>query len=351
MATEKFFGYVCAGPKQKFEPFHYEPEPLGPRDVEIRVTHNGLCHTDIHMRDNDWNATTYPLVAGHEVVGVVTAVGDQVTTHKPGDRVAYGWLRDSCRACKPCVRGEENICSAGYTGLILGGNKGGFQHRLRAPADFAIRLPDTLDSVDAAPLMCAGITVYNPLRTHVTRPGMSVGVMGIGGLGHLALQMARAMGCHVTAFSTSASKEAEAKKFGAQRFVVYDPNAAPGAGHPEVPAECHVDILVNCSPALPPGGDYRNQMSLVRRDGTLVLTGIPPDSTATVGLLDVIFAQKKLAGSIVGGRAMITEMFEFCAANGIKPMTETRPLSELNKAMDDVLANKARYRYVLLTDA
>ncbi|CAI5532938.1 unnamed protein product [Closterium sp. Naga37s-1] len=191
-ADGKFFAYACLGPKQKFEPFHYEPAPLGPNDVQIKVTHNGLCHTDLHMRDNDWNNATYPLVAGHEVVGIVEQVGANVTTHK-----------------------VKHLCAEGYTGLILNGNKGGFQPRLRAPADFAIKLPDGLDSVDAVPLMCAGITVYSPLRAHITRPGMKVGVIGVGGLGHLALQIARAMGAHVTAFSTSPSKEEEAKRMGA----------------------------------------------------------------------------------------------------------------------------------------
>ncbi|CAI5525490.1 unnamed protein product [Closterium sp. Naga37s-1] len=331
-ADGKFFAYACLGPKQKFEPFHYEPAPLGPNDVQIKVTHNGLCHTDLHMRDNDWNNATYPLVAGHEVVGIVEQVGANVTTHKVGDRVAYGWLRNSCRSCLSCVRGEENLCAEGYTGLILNGNKGGFQPRLRAPADFAIKLPEGLDSVDAAPLMCAGITVYSPLRAHITRPGMKVGVIGIGGLGHLALQIARAMGAHVTAFSTTPSKEEEAKSMGAQQFVVYDANAAPGGGHPEVPKSAHVDVLVNCAPVLPPQGDYRNFMSLLNPDGTLVLAGIPPDAVGQVGLLDLIFGQKKLAGSVVGGRMLLKEMFDFCAANSIKPVTV------LNEAMAEVEA-------------
>ncbi|CAI5951702.1 unnamed protein product [Closterium sp. NIES-65] len=198
-------------------------------------------------------------------------------------------------------------------------------------------------------LLC--ITVYSPLRAHITRPGMKVGVIGIGGLGHLALQIARAMGAHVTAFSTSPSKEEEAKRMGAQQFVVYDAQAAPGKGHPEVPKSAHVDVLVNCAPVLPPQGDYRNFMSLLGPDGTLLLTGIPPDAVGQVGLLDLIFGQKKLAGSVVGGRMLLKEMFDFCAANSIKPVTVTRPLSQLNEAMDAVLANKVRYRVVLLTDA
>ncbi|CAI5939045.1 unnamed protein product [Closterium sp. NIES-64] len=268
-------------------------------------------------------------------------------------------------------------------------------------------------------LLC--ITVYSPLRAHITRPGMKVGVIGIGGLGHLALQIARAMGAHVTAFSTSPSKEEEAKRMGAQQFVVYDAQAAPGKGHPEVPKSAHVDVLVNCAPVLPPQGDYRNFMSLLGPDGTLLLTGIPPDAVGQVGLLDLIFGQKKLAGSVVGGRMLLKEMFDFCAANSIKPVTvgvggrvlvgvssivrvnraacadppavaaergyglggsyssltnspslpslpltylsslslsppsyhllQTRPLSQLNEAMDAVLANKVRYRVVLLTDA
>eukprot|EP00271_Cylindrocystis_brebissonii_P017057 TRINITY_DN4274_c0_g1_i1.p1 TRINITY_DN4274_c0_g1~~TRINITY_DN4274_c0_g1_i1.p1 ORF type:complete len:365 (+),score=49.09 TRINITY_DN4274_c0_g1_i1:184-1278(+) len=348
-ADVQFKAYASPGIGKAFEPYVYTPEPLGDHDVEIRITHNGLCHTDLHMRDNDWGNAMYPLVAGHEVVGVVEAFGSAVRHLKIGQRVAYGWLRNSCRSCSDCVRGQENVCQKGYTGLILGGNKGGFQERLRAPADFAIPVPDGVESADAAPLMCAGVTVYQPIRTHWKAPGMKVGVLAIGGLGHLALQFARAMGGEVTAFSTSASKEAEARSFGAHHFVVYDPKTPVGKGYGIKPEE-RVELLINCSPVLPPEGDFQNQMSLLVTNGTLVLTGIPPAALARVSLLDIVFHQKKLAGSIVGGRSVLKEMFEFCGVNKIRPQIQIMKLSELNEALQLVHENKARYRIVLESD-
>eukprot|EP00270_Netrium_digitus_P005761 TRINITY_DN1771_c0_g1_i2.p1 TRINITY_DN1771_c0_g1~~TRINITY_DN1771_c0_g1_i2.p1 ORF type:complete len:270 (-),score=53.26 TRINITY_DN1771_c0_g1_i2:251-1060(-) len=266
-SAEEFVALAVDAPHTAFKKYKYTPDPLGYQDVEVKVTHCAVCHSDIHMQNNDWNCTHYPLVAGHEVVGIVEKVGEHVTHLQRGDRVTMFWIRDSCRQCKPCIRGEENVCVKGYTGLILGTNKGGFQDRMRVPADFAIKLPDGVDPVDAAPLLCAGLTVYQPLRMYLNTPGMKVGIIGIGGLGHLALQFASAMGGTVTAFSTSVGKEAEARKFGAHKFVVYNPGAAPGAGY-GVPAEYKVDLLLNCAPAMPPEGDFRNMMSLLENNGT-----------------------------------------------------------------------------------
>lgn len=341
--------YASKGEGKPFEPWTYEKGELPSGEVEVRVTHNGLCHTDIHMQNNDWHISTFPLVAGHEVVGIVENVGSQVTHLKKGDKVAFGWISDSCRACGACIKGEENICLKGYQGLILGGNHGGFQEFIRASADFAIPVPEGLPSSAAAPLMCAGITVYAPLRGHWKRPGMKVGVLGIGGLGHLALQFAKAMGAEVTAFSTSKNKEEEARKFGAHHFITYNPNAVSGEGY-GIDPENKVELLLNCSPALPPEGDFRNQMSLVQTDGTLVLAGIPNDSLAKVSLLDIIFSQKKLAGSIVGGRRLLKEMLEFCATHNIRPQVQLMKLSQMNEAIKIVEENRARYRIVLEND-
>ncbi|KAG2482172.1 hypothetical protein HYH03_018872 [Edaphochlamys debaryana] len=163
---------------------------LGPQEVDIRVTHNGLCHTDLHMRDDDWGVSKFPFIPGHEVVGEVVGVGSAVPASlRPGSRVGVGWIANSCRSCLACLRGEENVCEKGYTGLIVGGNHGGFQEVLRVTSDFLYSIPDALGSEDAAPLLCAGITVYAPLKRHMARPGMAVAVLGVGGLGHLALQV------------------------------------------------------------------------------------------------------------------------------------------------------------------
>ena len=337
MVELKFQAYASLKPGEKLQPWEYEPAPLGSNDVEIAVTHNGLCHTDIHMRDNDWNVSKFPLVAGHEVVGNVTQIGADVTSIKIGDRLGFGWISNSCRVCDACLRGEENICRQGYKGLIVG-NHGGFANKLRACADFAYKIPDNLDSASAAPLLCAGITVYNPLRTYIKYPGAKVGVLGIGGLGHLAIKFAEAMGAEVTAFSTSSDKEAEAKEFGAHYFYNWKNTEQIKA------ASATLDLLL-CT--VSSEIDWNKAFGLLANNGVLCLVGLPV-STLNIPLLPLVFGQKAIAGSVVGGRRFMKEMLEFAAIHQIKPMIETIPISQINAAMDRVVANKARYRIVLV---
>jgi uncharacterized zinc-type alcohol dehydrogenase-like protein len=337
MVELKFQAYASLKPGEKLQPWEYEPAPLGSNDVEIAVTHNGLCHTDIHMRDNDWNVSKFPLVAGHEVVGNVTQIGAGVTGIKIGDRLGFGWISNSCRVCDACLRGEENICRQGYKGLIVG-NHGGFANKLRACADFAYKIPDNLDSASAAPLLCAGITVYNPLRTYIKYPGAKVGVLGIGGLGHLAIKFAEAMGAEVTAFSTSSDKEAEAKEFGAHYFCNWKNTEQIKA------ASATLDLLL-CT--VSSEIDWNQAFGLLANNGVLCLVGLPV-STLNIPLLPLVFGQKAIAGSVVGGRRFMKEMLEFAAIHQIKPMIETIPISQINAAMDRVVANKARYRIVLV---
>lgn len=337
MVELKFQAYASLKPGEKLQPWEYEPAPLGSNDVEIAVTHNGLCHTDIHMRDNDWNVSKFPLVAGHEVVGNVTQIGADVTGIKIGDRLGFGWISNSCRVCDACLRGEENICRQGYKGLIVG-NHGGFANKLRACADFAYKIPDNLDSASAAPLLCAGITVYTPLRTYIKYPGAKVGVLGIGGLGHLAIKFAEAMGAEVTAFSTTSDKEAEAKEFGAHYFC----NWKNTEQIKEVSGTLDL-LLCTVSSEI----DWNKAFGLLANNGVLCLVGLPV-STLNIPLLPLVFGQKAIAGSVVGGRRFMKEMLEFAAIHQIKPMIETIPISQINAAMDRVVANKARYRIVLV---
>ncbi|GCL41123.1 NAD(P)-dependent alcohol dehydrogenase [Anabaena sp. FACHB-1250] len=336
MVELKFQAYASLKPGEKLQPWEYEPAPLGNNDVEIAVTHNGLCHTDIHMRDNDWNVSKFPLVAGHEVVGNVTQIGAEVSGIKIGDRLGFGWISNSCRVCDACLRGEENICRQGYKGLIVG-NNGGFANKLRACADFAYKIPDNLDSASAAPLLCAGITVYTPLRTYIKYPGAKVGVLGIGGLGHLAIKFAEAMGAEVTAFSTSSDKEAEAKEFGAHYFYNWK--------NTEIKAASGTLDLLLCT--VSSEIDWNKAFGLLANNGVLCLVGLPV-STLNIPLLPLVFGQKAIAGSVVGGRRFMKEMLEFAAIHQIKPMIETIPISQINAAMDRVVANKARYRIVLV---
>jgi uncharacterized zinc-type alcohol dehydrogenase-like protein len=337
--TEKFKAYASLKVGEKLQLWEYTPKPLGVNDIEIDVTHNGLCHTDIHMRDNDWDVSTFPLVAGHEVVGKVTQIGADVTSLKIGDRVGVGWIRNSCRVCDACLRGEENVCRQGYTGLIVD-NYGGFANKLRTTADFAYKIPNGLDSASAAPLLCAGITVYSPLRTHIKYPGTKVGVVGIGGLGHLAIKFARAMGAEVTAFSTSSNKEAEAKEFGAHHFCNWKSDEELSA------ATGSLDLLLSTVSA---EIDWDQAFSLLANNGILCLVGLPV-STLNISLIPLVFGQKSVVGSVVGGRHFMKEMLEFAAIHQIKPMIETMPLSQINEAMDKVAANKARYRIVLTSE-
>lgn len=337
LASTKIKAYATLEPSEKLQQWEYEPTPLKPGEIEIQVTHNGLCHTDIHMRDNDWGVSKYPLVPGHEVVGIVTELGEGVTSFKIDDRVGFGWIRNSCRICDYCLQGEENICRQGYEGLILG-HHGGFADRLRAMADFAYKIPTALDSASAAPLLCAGITVYTPLRTYIKHPHMQVGILGIGGLGHLAVKFARAMGAEVTAFSTSPDKELEAKEFGAHHFQKW------GAIAEMKPVLNKFDLLLS---TVPISIDWDLAYSLLANNGVFCFVGLPT-SNINVPLISLVTGQKSITGSVVGGRKLMTEMLEFAAANQIKPMVEIMPISQVNEAIDRVLANKARYRIVLV---
>ena len=332
-----FTSYAALEPKTKLQVWQYEPAPLKNDEIEVQVTHNGLCHTDIHMRDNDWGVSKFPLVAGHEVVGIVTEVGEDVTNLQTGDRVGLGWIRNSCRVCYHCLQGEENVCKQGFEGLIVG-NHGGFADKVRSPADFAYKIPDALDSASAAPLLCAGITVYTPLRTYIKYPGMKVGIVGIGGLGHLAIKFARAMGAEVTVFSSRADKANEAQEFGAHHFYQWGSDETKLAGS--------LDLLLSTSSA---ELDWDLAFSLLGNNGTLCFLGIPV-SSINVPLIPLIFGQKSVVGSVVGGRRFMQEMLDFAAINQIKPMIQTMPLSQVNNAMDKVLAGEARYRIVLVSE-
>lgn len=330
-----FTAYAALQPKAKLQVWQYEPAPLKNEEIEVKVTHNGLCHTDIHMRDDDWGVSKFPLVAGHEVVGIVTEVGKDVTKLQPGDRVGLGWIRNSCRECYYCLQGEENVCKQGFTGLIVG-NHGGFADRVRSVADFAYKIPDALDSASAAPLLCAGITVYTPLRTYIKYPGMKVGIVGIGGLGHLAIKFARAMGAEVIVFSSSADKATEAKEFGAHHFCQWESKEAKDLTG-------SLDLLLSTSSA---ALDWDFAFSLLANNGILCFLGIPV-SSINVPLIPLIFGQKSVVGSVVGGRRFMQEMLDFAAINQIKPQIETMPLTQINEAMERVLSGKVRYRIVL----
>jgi len=328
-------GYAAVEAKKPLQQFSYDPDNLGPFDVEIAITHCGVCHSDIHLVDNDWQISNYPFIPGHEIVGTVRAVGPQVKNLATGQRVGVGWQCASCLECEWCIQGEETCC--GQQQWTCVGRHGGFAEAIRVDSRFAYPIPDALESADAAPLLCAGITVYSPLRIPGIGPNSKVGVIGIGGLGHLALQFAHAMGCEVTAFSTTPDKQQEAESFGADRFVV-----STDASQMERAANS-LDLLICTVNA---DLDWMQWMSLLRPKGTLCFVGTPPQPIA-VSVMSLIMGDRSVRGSGIGNRAAMREMLQFAARHGIKPQTQVMPMSQATEALDIVRNNKARYRIVL----
>ncbi|MBN1206896.1 MAG: NAD(P)-dependent alcohol dehydrogenase [Myxococcaceae bacterium] len=331
----KIQAFAAPGKGQPLEPFEYEPSPLAPHDIEVRISHCGICHSDLHLVNNDWGMSRYPLVPGHEIIGTITQVGSAVTRLAPGQRVGIGWQADSCGECEWCARGEENLCSRSAPTCV--GRHGGFARSIRVNGHFAIPVPDGLGSENAAPLLCAGITVYSPLRAHNLGPQHRVGVIGIGGLGHLALQFARAFGCEVTAFSSSADKEAEARRLGAHHFAATrSPEALKRlAGS--------FDFILSTANADLPWLDY---VSALRPYGTLCFVAAPP-SNLSVPVFPLLSANKRIVGSTIGGTAALRELLEVAARHGVKAQTERFPLAQVNQAMARVARNEVRYRAVL----
>jgi uncharacterized zinc-type alcohol dehydrogenase-like protein len=286
------------------------------------------------MVDNDWGISAYPLVPGHEIIGAVAAVGSAVTQFKIGQRVGIGWQCNSCLECDSCRQGEENLCAKGQ-GVVVN-HHGGFADRVRSHARFVVPIPDTLQSENAAPLLCGGITVYSPLRNYLVRPYMKVGVIGIGGLGHLALQFANAFGCDVTAFSSDSSKEKEAKSFGAHHFINSVNDAALDAHKNTfdfILSTVNVDL------------NWEKYVSLLRAHGKLCFVGVA--NKVSVPIMSLVEGNKTICGSVIGGPLMIKEMLAFAARHDIHAKTQLMPMQKASEGLDIVRHNKARYRVVL----
>ncbi|MFQ5772442.1 MAG: NAD(P)-dependent alcohol dehydrogenase [bacterium] len=327
--------YAALAAKQKLETFQYEPNELGPWDVELSISHCGICHSDVHLIDDDWQMSTFPLVPGHEIVGTVQALGANVKHLAKGQRVGIGWQRSACLTCEFCICGEENLCPQQQATCM--GNYGGFAESIRMDSRFVFPVPEKLASENVGPLLCGGITVFSPLRRYDVRPTMKVGVNGIGGLGHLALQFAHAFGCEVTAFSTTPEKESEAKEFGAHHFICSkDSSAIEQAAN-------SLDFILNTVYA---DIDWVSFLNILRPNGKLCTVGAAANPIM-IPVFPLIAGQKTVCGSVIGGRRIIQEMLEFCARHHIKAKTEILPMSEVNTAIDKVRNGKARYRMVL----
>src|SRR4051812_49294035 len=324
--------HAAKAAKQALTPFEYDPGPLGDHEVEVAVAHCGICHSDLSMLDNEWGMTAYPLVPGHEVVGTIAALGKDVTTLKPGQRVGVGWLCGACGECEWCGRGKDHLCAQQKATIV--GHHGGYADRVRSNALFAIPIPEGLSSAEAAPLMCAGSTVYSPLVHQNVRPGMKTAVVGIGGLGHLAIQNLAKFGCEVTAISGTTSKEAEARKLGATGFLATGDLAK---------AAYRFDFIMNTvSGDLP----WPALIDSLRPEGKLVLCGVPA-SEVKFGAFPLIGAERSVVGGRLGSAQDSKDMLAFSATHKVKPMIETFAMKDANKALDHVRAGKARYRAVL----
>ncbi|WP_224368835.1 NAD(P)-dependent alcohol dehydrogenase [Hyalangium versicolor] len=331
----KIQAYAAPGKGQSLVPFEFEPRPLGPHEVQVKISHCGICHTDLHMVNNDWGLSSFPLVPGHEIVGTISQVGSLVTQLKPGQRVGVGWESNSCGECDWCARGQENLCPRFAPTCV--GRHGGYAEFIQLNSRFVIPVPETLASETVAPMLCGGITVFSPLKQYGMGPQHRVGVIGIGGLGHLGLQFARAFGCEVTAFSTSPDKEAEARRHGAHHFV---------STRGEEPLRKHAsafDFILSTVNADLPWMDYINAL---RPGGTLCFVGSPP-SNVSVPIFPLLVTNKRIVGSNTGSPAEMREMLQVAARHGVKAQTERFRIDQVNQALGRVARNEVRYRAVL----
>jgi uncharacterized zinc-type alcohol dehydrogenase-like protein len=328
--------HACKMPEAVLDPFEYRTEgEIGPHDVDLEISHCGICHSDVHLIDNDWGINRYPLVPGHEIVGSVRALGALVDDLKLGQRVGVGWQRGSCGRCAHCRAGDENVCTKMEATCV--GHFGGFADRIRIDSRFCFPIPDALDSAHAAPLLCAGVTVYSPLARYGVGRDMRVGVLGIGGLGHLALQFAARMGAEVVALSSSADKAADAKAFGAGQFLDINDREKLRAHRRSL------DLVLNTVSA---PLDYPDFLGLLKPGGTLCIVGAPREPVV-IPPAALIGGQKAISGSSIGGRRSMREMLAFAAEHGVKPRIQTLPMDQCNLGVAKVKRNQARYRIVL----
>jgi uncharacterized zinc-type alcohol dehydrogenase-like protein len=327
--------YAAHEPKGRLEPFEYDPGSLGADEVEIDVQYCGICHSDLSMIDNDWNFTHYPIVPGHEVVGTVAAVGESVGHVKVGDAVGLGWHAGYCMTCHSCLSGDHNLCSDAQA--TIAGHHGAFADKVRARAASVVKLPDGIDAESTGPLFCGGVTVFNPLVQFGVKPTARVGVIGIGGLGHLALQFANAWGCEVTAFTSNDKKRAEVLELGANHTINSRDKSAIEA------AAGQFDLILS---TVNVKLDWNAYIGTLRPKGRLHFLGVQA-APLSIAMVPLLFKQLSISSSLVGSPATIAKMLEFAVRHDIKPIIETFSLDDVNEAIDHLRSGQARYRVVL----
>lgn len=327
--------YAAHEPGGELKPFEYDPGALGDEEVEISVEYCGVCHSDLSMLNNEWGTTKYPFVPGHEAVGTIAAVGDRVTKLNVGQRVGLGWYSRSCMACEWCMSGDHNLCLQAEGTIV--GRYGAFADRVRAHHSWVLPLPEGINPATAGPLFCGGLTVFNPIVQLDIKATDRVGVIGIGGLGHMALRFLHAWGCDVTAFSTSPDKEAEAKQLGANHFVnSRDPKALESVQN-------SFDLILSTVNA---DLDWDAYIAALRPKGRLHLVGVIP-SPISSQIFPMIAGQKSISASPLGSPVTTARMLDFAARQGVEPITETFSFDQVNDAMARLRSGKARYRIVL----
>ncbi len=337
-------GWGTDAPDEPLRLMEFERRALRPDDVAIHITHAGICHSDLHTARNDWHGTRYPVIPGHEIVGTVTAVGDAVTGHKVGDTVAVGCMVDSCMACDQCLEGWEVFCREGciqtynspdrHSGEI---SKGGYTDHIVVRDHFVLKVPDGMDVAKVAPLLCAGITTYSPLRQYKVGEDTKVAVVGLGGLGHMGVKLAAAMGAHVTMITTTPEKGADARALGAHDVIVStDPEAMKAAA-------TRFDFILN---TIPVSHEIDGHLQLLGRSGRMVIVGALLPMPGFTGA-NLIWWNRAVGGSAIGGIPETQEMLDFCAENSIYPECEFIAMNEVNDAYERLLRNDVRYRFVI----
>ena len=335
--------YAVQNATDTLAPFGIERKDVGPHDVQIEILFCGVCHSDIHQVRNEWGNSIYPMVPGHEIVGRVTKVGDSVTKFKEGDLAGVGCFVDSCRTCPSCHAGLEQYCEtamvATYNGMDKEGKPtyGGYSSQIVVDESYTLTISDKLDLARVAPLLCAGITTYSPIMEWKMGKGHKIGVIGLGGLGHMAVKFAVAMGAEVTLLSTSPSKEADAKNLGAHNFALTS-NAEGMAKYAN-----YFNFIIDTVSAV---HDVAAYMQLLTLDGTMVMLGVPPEAPQ-IHAFNFIMKRRRLAGSLIGGIKETQDMLDYCAEHNIMSDVEIIPIQQINEAYERMLKSDVRYRFVI----
>ncbi len=340
----KTAGYGATSASSPLAPFSFaRREPL-PQDVQIEILYCGVCHSDLHTVRNEWKGTTFPVVPGHEIVGRVTAVGNEVTRFKPGDIAAVGCLVDSCRTCANCKAGLEQYCDVAFVGTYnspdkhLGGmTYGGYSKNIVVDEYFVLHVPDKSNLAGVAPLLCAGITTYSPLRHWKVGKNQKVGIVGLGGLGHMGVKLASAMGAHVVLFTTSPNKKEDAQRLGAHEVVV---------SKNQNEMDRHINSFDFILDTVSAQHDLNAYLALIKRDGTLTLVGAPEHPPA-VEPFSLIFKRRQYAGSLIGGIPETQEMLDFCAEHKLTADVEVISIQKINEAYERMLRSDVKYRFVI----